>query len=267
MQFNSHANNDDIVSDIKWWLTGSYNGSIDYHINDITRNVNRRFDETAMLIFRSDGRWQWDDSNNTTAPTGWTEYSGDAPIVVDDLDASTLQYTAATADFLQILEVAVKKTDGTWHVLTSLDRNKGNAQFYADQESTSGLPEHYDKIGQYLRLDKLPSSSHVTLTAGLRITFQRNPSYFAVSDTTKTPGFATPFHRILSVGAAIDFCIANGWGKKQVALEKELQKLHEGLIAHYSARSKDEQVRLGLQSEDFGGDSTHRTLSENRFNV
>ena len=41
MVYNSHATNQDLVSDIKFLLTGSATGTIDYGINDITRSCNR----------------------------------------------------------------------------------------------------------------------------------------------------------------------------------------------------------------------------------
>src|SRR5687768_314273 len=146
MQFDGHSTNDDIVSDITFLLTGRYDGSVDYHINDITRNINRRFDELVGVILRADGRWQWDDNNQTTLP-----------IFTDNLVAGQNDYEVSAASFLNIFEVAVKKADGKWQVLKPVDRNKGKAQALQDlEDSDDGLPEYYDKIGNSLILYPAP---------------------------------------------------------------------------------------------------------------
>lgn len=247
MQFNEHATNDDIVSDVKWWLTGSYAGTIDFHINDITRSANRELDDVVSLILRSDSRWQFDDSNFTTLPIGT------ADLMPDQQD-----YELSGAEFLSVSEVSVLNVDGDWVVLKPLDRNKGKAQRLIDLEATSGMPEFYDKIGNSIMLYPLPSASDVvtgTDTGGIRVVVERPGSYFIPTDTTKAPGFAPTFHRIISLGIAMDYCVVHGLHNKLVTLENKKNQMKMEMVEHYTRRSKDEQPRLGLKEEDYGASS------------
>jgi hypothetical protein len=174
-------------------------------------------------------------------------------------------YEVTAATFVNLQEVAIKDANGKYHVLTPVDRSKGNAQELSDLEATTGMPKYYDKVGNSILLFPKPSASFCTLTNGIQIIAQRLPVYFTDADTTKTPGFNPLFHRLLSLGAAIDYCIANGMSKKQAVLEKEWQTLNRNMMEHYAARLKDEQAQLTLQSEDYGSDDHFPTSSQ--FNL
>lgn len=258
MQYNSHANNDDIVSDITFLLTGSATGSVDYSANDILRNVNRRYDETASVIMRANDGWQWDDNNHT-----------DLPIATTNLVAGQPDYEVTGASFMNLMEVSIKDSNGDWKTLIPIDRRK-TSQTILDkfENSDNGMPTHYDKIGNSIVLAPKPSASNVTLTAGLKVIYQRIPSYFVSGDTTKAPGFNPLYHRRLSIGAALDYCIANGLNEKRSTLENELQKLDNAMVESYSKRSNETQPKMTLQSEDYGAETlSGRIISEDSFNI
>lgn len=258
MQYNSHANSDDIVSDIKYLLTGSATGSIDYEANDILRNVNRWYDDTTSVVMLANDGWQFDDQNYTNLPIGT------APLVAGQSD-----YEVTGATFMNVMEVSVKDSAGNYKKLQPIDRRK-TSQSILDkfENSDSGMPTHYDLLGNSIILGPSPSADNVTLLKGLQVIFQRIPSYFSSGDTTKSPGFAPLFHRRLSIGASIDYCIANGLDSKKATLEGELQKLDAKMIEFYSKRSNDTQPRMSIQNEDFGGGiMTGNVISQNKFNV
>src|SRR3990167_7025692 len=94
-----------------------------YPTADKTRNINRRLDEIVSYIMKADGRWQFDDNNQT-----------DLPIFVDDLIASQQDYEITAATFVNVIEVAVMYSNGKYQVLTPIDRSKGNSQELADLE-------------------------------------------------------------------------------------------------------------------------------------
>lgn len=242
MQFNSETNNNDIVSDCTFLITGSYNGTIDYHINDRTRSANNKLNSVVSLILRADNRWQFDDDNFENLPEGTT-----------DMVSGQQDYEIPVSDFLTILEVLVKDQNGDWKVLDAIDRNKGKAQDLADLESddNNGLPLYYDKSGSSLYLYPKPSGTYTTLSGGLKVRFQRNPSYFTVTDTTKEPGIAKPFHRSISIGMATDYCLANGLIQKLQLLKEEDARMSESIVEHYSSRNRDEQPKMRLKEESY----------------
>lgn len=239
MQFNTHATNNDLVSDCKFLITGSYTGTIDYHINDMTRSANNKLSEVASLIMKHDNRWEFDDDNFETLPIGTT-----------DLVAGQQDYEIAVADFLNIQEVQIKDDKGNWIVIQPVDRNKGKAQRLSDLEEEDGLPLYYDKLGSSIFLYPKPAAGNVTATQGLRVRFQRNPSYFLTTDTTKEPGFPRIFHRIVSIGMALDYCLSNELSNKLERLKMEEVAIRESIEDYYTERNKDEQLKMSLNNDD-----------------
>ena len=247
-----------LVKDIKFLITGSSAGTLDFSDVDIADSINRHLDNVVSTILKADGRWQWDDNNFTTLPIGTTT-----------LVAGQQDYEISGANFLNISEVSVLDNNGVWQALTAIDR-KGKAQTLLDEEkiSNNGLPKWYDKMGNSILLYPKPAADKVTLSAGLKVVSQRKAGYFISTDTTKTPGFAPIYHRILSIGAAIDYCLANGLSQKKSELEVEKIKMEQGIIEFYADRSKDDQPRIKLQQEDFGGDAlSGEVISEDKFNI
>lgn len=215
-----------------------------YAVADKTRNINRHFANVVSIILSSDNKWKWDDSNQA-----------DHPILYINLISGTPDYEISDATYLKIQSVDILNTDGKRRVLTPIDRTEDTAQSLNYlEEGNDGMPRYYDKLGDSLFLYPAPSSSHVTLTSGMRIHYQRGASYFVTTDTTKTPGFAEPYHRILSVGAALDYATANGMTQKIQVLSSMLAELMTQLREYYSSRNNDEQPRMRLRKENYGQD-------------
>lgn len=229
-----------IVQEIDF-LVNSDDGS--YPIAQKTRNINRHMDNVVSLILQSDGRWQWDDSNQTDIPIGT------ATLVDGQQD-----YSLSGATFLDVTRVEIKDVNGNYNLIQPIDQRQVTGQSLTEFMKTSGKPLYYDKIGESVFLYPKPSTSQVTASAGIKVYFQRPPSYFTVADTTKTPGFAPIFHRILSIGPALDFAIANEMVTKVNILSAQLSKLEAGIVQHYSARNKDENVRMRTRSENYGAE-------------
>jgi hypothetical protein len=232
MQFNSHPSNFDIVSDIDFWA-GSDSDS--YPIAAKTRNANLSYDHVVTLILQADGRWEWDDTNAT-----------DLPIATATLTSGQQDYGIDT-DHLKILRVAIKDAQGRYYYLDPLDDRAIGSGELMDRDD--GRPTAYKKVGNSIILDRAPT---YTATAGIKVYFQRNVSYFTTADEAKTPGFAEPYHRLLSLGAAADYCAVNDLDKRYEKIKDKIRDLEASLIAFYSQRSRDERPRLAVRKEDYG---------------
>lgn len=68
--------------------------------------------------------------------------------------------------------------------------------------SNTGTPTGYLEKGSMVYLDKIPD---VAGTA--KLFYRLVPSYFIYTDTTKSPGFAELGHRLLSLGASLDWLL------------------------------------------------------------
>lgn len=231
----------DLYSDARFWCGIANTDTTTYPLADFTRNANFALDRVSSLIMK------WDDTNNT-----------DLPIATTSLVASQQDYGIAVGH-LKVLKVRIKDQQGNWVSLDPINRRDlTDSQLTA----TAGDPKRYDKVGNSLFLYPKPSYAS---SGGLEVQFQRGASYFATTDTTKTPGFATHFHRLVSLYAALDYCETNDFDKRAAKIRANIQTLEAELITHYSSRDLDAKISLKIQNEDYGqiGLSQDGRLSSN----
>lgn len=204
--------------------------STSYPLAAKLRRVNSKYEQIVGNLIVMNGTWQFDDSNYTTFPIG-----------KGTLVASQNDY-AFDSSHLVIDSVEVLDKNGIWHLLNPIDRQNLGVPI-EEYAKTPGLPTEYDKSGSSLLLYPAPSAAECTLTNGLRVYFQRTASIFLVSDTTKTPGFASPYHIILAYAAAIPYCAT--YKKDRVALyQREMERLERDLYAFESNKEKDVRKRI-----------------------
>lgn len=194
-----------------------------------TNLLNRALDEVTIQILGADGQWEFDDSNYTDLPIGTTN------IVSGQRD-----YTLSVSH-LKILKVLIKGNDDIWNVVPTIDIAEENARFYSENNTgNSGTPNKVDKLANTIFLDPVPDYSK---TAGLKIYYQREPSYFSTTDTTKTPGFASIFHELV-----VDHAVYKYGGPKQLPAAAtalaDIVKKEAQLIEFYSKRDKDHRARI-----------------------
>ncbi len=187
------------------------------------RNMNIAYHDIARLVWESDGGWSYDDSNNT-----------DAPIAYKTLGNASASYTIPTTA-LRIEGIEVKDNGGDWKKILPITYHELSQ---APQEflSGGGFPIYYQLKGNEINLFPSPTTSYVTLASGMLVRLSRVPTELVATATTTTPGFATPFHRILSLAAAIDF-IQDSNQRQFLAIQKD--RLEKGLIKFYSKRADE----------------------------
>jgi len=220
MVFSDSTDKQGIVEEVRF-LTGT--NSSTYPIAQLTRNVNRALDKVTSTIISADGRWQWDDSNET-----------DYPIATSDLVSGQKEYVLSN-NFLTIYRVEWKDSNGNWVLGVPIDQ-RDIKEAIDEFQKTDSTPLYYDKINDSLFLFPKPNYNS---TDGLKVYYQRNTTYFTASDTVKEPGFGRQFHRLLSLYAAKDYAVAR---KQEMVtpFTNEIQKLEDELERFYGARSEDE---------------------------
>jgi hypothetical protein len=204
-----------------------------------TRYINEALNRVATLIMTADGRWQFDDTNNTDFPIGTTNLG-------TTLGAEQQDY-AFDISFLRITRVEVMDNTGAWQLLTPIDQTDVYDTSLTDLLKTPGLPTYYDKIGNSIFLYPKPLATAVTSTGGLKVYFQRPPSYFTISDTSKVPGFNSLYHRLVALIASRDYAAF-----KQLTVAKSLSDLvsqqEESLVENYVLRNKDEHININFKT-------------------
>jgi len=210
----------DLESDV-FFLTNS--SSATYLDADLVRNINRHYDDVVTLIWDSVGDWSYDDSSKT-----------DLPIAVADLIDKVQDYSIPTTA-RKVERVEVKNKKGNWQLLQPIDKSQINIGL-DEYLKTPGIPVKYNLLGNSIFLYPKPDANQITTASGLKIYISR--SVIPLSASGDEPGFATEFHRILSLGAAQDFCIANELASKEADLRREKERLMIQLKTFYAQRHR-----------------------------
>lgn len=241
MVFNdTSSSKDGLIQECETWLFGSDYGAISGNTNllaTFTRLLNRAKDKTQLEILKVDGRQQFHDRNLTTLPMDTA-----------DLEANQPDYQLDNAH-LKMLGVEVKDTNGDWYALSPIDqqdiRRKGHS--YTEFMETAGRPMYYDLIGGSIYLFPKPAADQVTTgvaSQSLKVFYQSEVDYFAVDDTTKTPGIPTPLHYVIPLFACQQYAKSNQMAEKVRELDAEIQIAKEEIRQFFSKRNVDDKTRL-----------------------
>lgn len=199
--------------------------------------VNDAYRRVTSLIMTADGRWEWDDNNNTT----------DLPQATTALVSGQADYTLASAH-LRITGMEVKNSSGTWFKLYPIDKSDwGDKNISVTQQQTlTGLPTEYDLLGASIVLYPTPNYSQA---ASLKVHFTRGPAEFTsgeVSTGTKEPGFSSLYHTLLSYWPSYNYAVANGLPQANGYMA-EIQRMEDALVKDYSRRDPDERKVFTMQ--------------------
>lgn len=231
MVFNDTATKLGLIQDCEQKLFGDDGyGQISGNANRLyrfTQLLNFAANDATGLILGADTKWQFDDTNYTDYPIGTTN------IVANQRDYEL------SVNHLKTLKVQIKDQSGLWTVLPPFDESDVGARPYLENNTTqnTGTPRRYDKFGTAIWLDPIPDYSS---TGGLRIYYQRPPSLFTHTDTTKTPGFASIYHEYLSLYASLQYAKDKTMNDKINTYSQDLQAMQEKIVEFYSKRNKDE---------------------------
>lgn len=162
-------------------------------LKEFTNNINIAQNKIWHTIFESTGCWEYDDSNAT-----------DLPQATANLVSGTSKY-ALPSDALVIKRVEMKDSSGNWFVLTPLIRDEIKVAI-DEYRVADGLPTSYRLLGDTIEI--FPASNY-TSTSGLKVYFDRGSVQFTSTDTTKTPGYASPYHYLSGIGGALEWLKVN----------------------------------------------------------
>lgn len=238
MDFSDSSNKQGLVEDIDFLVSTN---STSYPTADKTRSINSWYHKVVAWILESSPEWEWDDSNYT-----------DFPIATATLVAGQEDYTlpAATSSdnastFLKLIGVSILDSGGNKVKLRHIDELDLPTRDISEVFKTDGVPSFYQTMSNAIKLRPAPASSNVTLSNGLIVYFQRTFDEFTASDTTQEPGFAAPFHRILSYGGAYDYEIAKfGVTEKAKGFRAEISDLEKQLKEFYGQRNRDIKIKF-----------------------
>lgn len=236
LQFSDTTNNLGIVQQIRSFMRVD---STQWPTAKIVNSVNNYHDFVTGYAIGADRRFQWDDTNHTALPEGTAQLT----INVADYAFPTDEQGNAIVTLLGVS--ILDSTTNKYRELTEVDRTQVDTGYFG---TTSGTPTAYDKIADnIIRLDYLPPA---TVSAGIKFFFQRTGSYFAASDTTKSPGVSPLLHRGYVIAGAYDGAMTLGLpNANQLAAERQVEE--QKMIRYFADRNRDVNAGLGMKAISF----------------
>jgi len=201
------------------------------------RSANEWTKQTAIWIWQVQGAWKFDDKNYTTYPFATTT-----------LVASQQDYSLPSTA-LKIERVEVMDSDGNYQLIEPITKEWIKEQAMSEFYKDAGFPKYYSMEGNSIFLYPKPDADDVTLAAGLKIYINRDLNSFSLTDTATQPGFASDFHRIVSVGAALDFAQSRNMTNSTQLLINRLNSLKSDLQEFYSSRQSDIKTEIRITRE------------------
>lgn len=214
----------------------------------LLRRVNGALETLVGKIVNADGSWQFDDTNYSDMPRG-----------TGNLLEGQQQYSFA-GEYLQVEAVDILTTTaGLYTRIKQLDPDDLDGmspeQYFGvtSGNANKGFPNYYDIQGDSIRLFPAPTSTYVTLTAGIRVWFKRTAQLYTsaeVTSGTKEPGIASPYHMLICYMAALPYCM--GYKKDRVALyQKYVDDQTKDLLKFYGRRNKDHRDIMTPRLEEY----------------
>ena len=219
MQFYYNSDRSSICDDVDFLCRST---SASYLLLDKLRNINQAYNDVVGLIWQSSDRWQYNDTNDD-----------ELPIAVADLVHGQQDYELDTAA-QRVRRVEILDSAGNYLKLKPIDQGDVSIAM-TEYNKTPGTPLYYDLLGRSIFLYPPPSSGYATMTSGLAVYVDRDVTQFT-SASTAEPGFARPFHRLLSVRAALDF--EQDPNQRNLLFEMR-NRLEKGLARFYSHRGTE----------------------------
>jgi hypothetical protein len=221
---------------------GASRGDVSGNVNrlkEYTADANLAIDAYMRLAFPSDGKWKLDDANHDDLPT-----------ITTDLIAGQRNYTFDADEtgnvLLDIYKVYVLN-DGQYVPLDPVDPDteKGHRSFYNGLNEV-GTASAYDMTANIVKLDRTPSQD---VTDGLKVSINREASYFTHTDTNKTPGFYGIHHPYFYLVPAEDYARRNGLDSHN-RIVQQLMKLEREIKEAYNRRNRDVRPALNYNIEN-----------------
>ena len=201
-----------------------------------TSRVNQSFEELVGAIISEDGVWEWDDTNQTDSPVG-------TGTLVEGQESYSF-----SSEYLKVKRIKIADRNGNWQPVKQIDQSDLDFSGVTIEEyfSPTGLPTHYDILGDSIRLYPAPTSASVTLaggtSGGIKIEFVRTAVLFTAVSTTATdstePGLPSTSHLVLAYMGAIPY--NEIYHPDRVPRqEKKKDEMIKALIASISRRNPD----------------------------
>src|SRR3990167_9899864 len=166
-----------------------------YPLAKVFRRFNMALEKLVCIAINTDGVFEYDDTNYTNLPVG-------TGTLVEGQESYSF-----SSEYLKVKRIKIADRNGNWQPVKQIDQSDLDFSGVTIEEyfSPTGLPTHYDILGDSIRLYPAPTSASVTLaggtSGGIKIEFVRTAVLFTAVSTTATdstePGLPSTSHLVL----------------------------------------------------------------------
>ncbi len=247
MVFSDTTDKKGLIQDCEFW-TGLGDLAISgdaAKLDHFTRNINSWYHKVVTMVLASQDEWDFDDINHTDFAVLTT------PLVADQRD-----YTIpASEKILKIkrVDICYDGTTNTCFKAEPFDINEMGLGNGNDTEVDARFPEtepKYDMKANSMWIYPRADASNVTNNGIIRVEWTREVDEFVDTDTTQEPGLDEPFHRMLSVGASLDWAKAKSLKVKN-DLQAEMNDYELRLKEYYGSKQTDRTYTLKGEDSDY----------------
>lgn len=170
-------------------------------LQELAAEVNITLDVFFSIGIQASGEWQLDDSNQS-----------DYAIIKRNIVSGTRDYPFTTDGsgnlILDVIKVAILKsaTATMPQEIYPIDISREDDVLQLLDETTTGVPTGYDKLGNAIKFDIIPNYN---ATNGLEVYVNREASYLSWDDTTKKPGVPGILHPYFYLRPAREYARRN----------------------------------------------------------
>lgn len=200
-----------------------------YSLANKAIDVNIALDDVMSIALKTRG-WNVDDWNHSKDPFITTN-------LVDGQRDYHFTYDEQANLILDIEKVMVKNSaTGQYVSLSPVDQQSdSDMESFYNGLNTEGVPTKYDKTGNGIFLDPIPSYNS---TEGLKVFISRESSYFIAADTTKVAGIDGLCQDYLYLKPAYEYARDKSLPNKET-LYRDLQDSIKKIYTRYGFREKD----------------------------
>jgi hypothetical protein len=239
MVFSDTTNRTGIVQLLEDLTSTQSASTSSYPLAVKTRDINNAFADYKMISSAASSSWQDDDTNHS-------DYAEIYGSIVSGQQDYTFTEDENGNQILDIYRVECKDAAGNWQLLQPYNENLEITALEA-QATSRGTPFRYYKTANGIFLDKTPNYNS---TNGLKIYYNRTPSYFLSTDTTKEPGIPQMFHRYLAYKPAFWYWLPKDSNKASI-YKSEVDKMEISITEYFNKRAKDERPRIAPKYYDY----------------
>lgn len=213
----------ELVSHLRF-LAGESSNSLT--TEEAVRLLNFGLDRYSYIALTSDGRWQFDDTENTDVPrASATLSSGEISMPLN-------------STHLGIRFIEVTDSDGNKYRLSPFDRTLEDGP--TPKTTDTGQPSKYDYEAGVLYFDRYSDASY-TVT----IHFNRSASHLTTANTTQVVGIPTIHTEYIVLFALHRLGFRTG-NENRTQLRQELVELERSIQDDLSNRNEDTAERLSV---------------------